>query len=78
MKVYKIGVKRFTDILFNGEIWQLNNEYWTTVNAETDRQAKLMAMKNLKVRMAQSEWFIRNVRWWKNIQIDLSDMVIGE
>lgn len=78
MEKYKVGVKRFTDIVFNDEIWQINNDYWTCVEAENERQAKILAMKNLCVRMAQNEWFIRNVKLWKHIFIDLSDMEIGE
>ena len=75
--VYKVGILRFSDICYFGEIYQLSYEYWTTVEADTERQAKLRAMKNLQVKIAQTEWFIRNVRMWKHIFIDLSDMVIG-
>ena len=74
---YKVGVERFTDIMFNGEEWQLNNDYWTTVEAENEQQAKIKASKNLSVRMAQNEWFIRNVKLWKHIFIHWCDMVIG-
>ncbi|MCR4661715.1 MAG: hypothetical protein K5765_06950 [Clostridia bacterium] len=78
MKTFKIGVKRFTDIIYNGEVICVNGEYWTTVEANSVREAKILASNNIKVRMAQNEYFIRNVRYWKNIYIDLSDMVVGE
>lgn len=78
METYKIGIKRFTDIVFNGEIWQVNGEYWTTVVAENERQAKNLASLNLRVKIAKGEWFTcKNASYWKNIFIDLSDLVIG-
>ena len=78
METYKVGIKRFTDIVFNGEIWQVNGEYWTTVQAESETQAKRLARHNLSVKIAQNEWFTcKNVRYWKNIYIYLSDLVIG-
>lgn len=73
--VYKVGVKRFADIVVNGEVQMTNGEYWTTVEANDERQAKILAQKNLLVRIAKNE--CGNVRCWKNIYLDLSDMVIG-
>lgn len=75
--IYKVGVKRFTNIIFDYEEWQVNGEYWTTVDAETESQAKRLAYKNLCVKMAKNEWFINNVRRWKSITLDKCDMVIG-
>lgn len=76
---YKVGVKDGADIEYNGEIYCVNTDYWTTVEAESPRQAKLNAMKNLLVRIAKNEWFTHwNVRLWKRLYLDLSDMVIGE
>ena len=79
VRVYKVGVKAFTDVYYKGEEYQIVNPQWTTVKAESERQAKLMAYKNLTVKIAKSEIFTwGNVKCWKNICIDLSDMVIGE
>ena len=77
--VYKIGLKSFTDIIYNGEEWQLNNDYWTTVEANGESEAKRLATHNLCIRIAKTEWFTnRNVRCYKNIYIHPSDMVVGE
>ena len=73
---YKIGIKRFSDMEFNGEQTMVNNDYWTTVEADNERQAKLLARHNIVIRIAQNE--LRNVRLWKCIYIDLSDLVVGE
>lgn len=78
MKQYKVGIERLSEIVFNDEVWTIGNTYWTTVMAETERQAKRLAMNNLCVRIAKTEWFIRNVKLWKHIFIDFSDLVIGE
>lgn len=78
METYKVGVKRFTSIEYKGESTLINGEYWTTVQAENERQAKLNARKNLCIKIAMGEvftWF--NVKCWKNIYLDLSDMEIG-
>ena len=78
MEKFKVGVKKYTDVVFNGEIYITYSEYWTTVWANTEREAKLSAMKNLLVKIAKNEWFTnKNVRVWKRLDIDLSDMVIG-
>jgi len=79
MKKFKIGVKKYTDIVFNGEIYITYGEYWTTVRAKTEREAKISAIKNLLVKIAKNEWFTnKNVRVWKRLDLDLSDMIIGE
>lgn len=79
MKEYKVGIEAYSDVRYKGEEIEINNSYWTTVMAESERQAKLLAMKNLCVKIAQKEIFTwGNVKQWVNIQIDLSDMVIGE
>ncbi len=75
---YKIGIKKYTEINYKGDNWAITNDYWTTVEANSDRQAKISAMDNLLPRIAKNEWFIRNVKMWKHIFVDLSDMVIGE
>lgn len=79
METYKIGVQRFTSVEYKGENYMVNGEYWTTVKAENERQAKLLARDNLSKKIAMGEvftWF--NVKRWKGIYLDLSDMVIGE
>ena len=74
--IYKVGIKRFSDVVYQDEVCMINNDYWTTVEAENERQAKLLAQKNILVKIAMTEWFIRNVKMWKHIFMDLSDMVI--
>lgn len=79
METYKVGIKRFTSIEYKGETRSINGEYWTTVQADSERQAKLKARDNLAKKIAMGEvftWF--DIKRWKGVYLDLSDMVIGE
>ena len=79
METYKVGIKSYTSIEYNGETRSIRGEYWTTVQAENPRQAKIKARENLSKKIAMGEIFTwYNVRLWKRIYLDLSDMVIGE
>ena len=79
MKNFKVGVKAFTDIEFYGNQTMTCKDYWTTVCAENESQAKVLAHKNLSIQIAQNEFFACfNVKYWKGIYIDKADMVIGE
>ena len=78
METYKVGIKSFTSIEYYGETRSIRGEYWTTVQADSERQAKLKARENLAKKIAMGEvftWF--NIKRWKGIYLDLSDMVIG-
>ena len=76
---YKVGIKKYTEVNYKDENWVITNDYWTTVEANSERQAKLLAMDNLLPKIAKNEWFTnKNVRMRKHIFIDLSDLVIGE
>ena len=78
MKTYKVGIKRFTDIWFYGDQTCVSKDYWTTVKAESEPQAKRLAYRNLCVQIAKNEFFTCfNVRYWKGISFDNCDMVIG-
>lgn len=79
METYKVGIKSYSSIEYNGENRSIVGEYWTTVKAENERQAKLLARENLSKKIAMGEVFTwYNIKLWKRIYIDLSDMVIGE
>lgn len=76
---YKVGIKEYTEVEYDGELYPTSRDYWTTVEAQTERQAKLLARDNLLIKIAKTEiWTWGNVRKWKHLFIDLSDMVIGE
>ena len=77
--LYKVGVKKWTDIEYYGENHMVSSDYWTTVEARDEREAKLLAKQNLLPRIAKNELFtLFDVRQWKRLYLDLSDMVIGE
>ena len=79
MRQYRVGIERLSDVRYKGENYMIYNTYWTTVNAESERQAKMLAEHNLTVKIAQNEIFtFGRVQEWKNIRIDLCEMVIGE
>jgi hypothetical protein len=79
METYKVGIKSYSSIEYNCETRSIRGEYWTTVKAENERQAKLLARENLAKKIAMGEIFTwYNIRLWKRIYIDLSDMVIGQ
>ena len=78
MKEYKVGIERLSDVWYKGEQTMIYRSYWTTVKAENERQAKLYALKNLCVKIAQNEVFtFYNIKEWVNISLDLCDLIIG-
>lgn len=79
MKVYRVGIKAFTDVEFYGEQTMTCKDYWTSVKAESETQAKIRAYKNLRVKIAMGEFFACfNPKYWKGIYVNPADMVIGE
>ena len=76
---FKVGVKGFTDIEFYGTQTMTCKDYWTTVEADNETQAKIKAYKNLCVKIAMGEFFACfDAKYWKGIYINKADMVIGE
>lgn len=79
--IYKVGIKKWTLVLYQGERQQIWSDFWTTVEANDEYEAKRLAEHNLLVKMAQNSFiFGFDVRQWKNIElIDLyTDLIIGE
>lgn len=68
----KVHLPRYTTVLYYGERYLINFEYWTTAkNLE-------VAMKNLKAKVAQCEFFTKSVKEWKYITIHKEDLEIIE
>ena len=77
LKTFKVGIKENADVEFNGRTYALNKDYWTSVKLEensTDSAIKIAAKQNLMVNIAK--YFLGNIRLWKRLYIDNSDLVI--
>lgn len=80
MKTYKVGVENFTIIRYCGENYVIScGPYWTSVEANSEVEAKIKARKNLCVKIAMGEIFTwGNVKRWVNIGLDNCDMVVSQ
>lgn len=78
MKInYKVCAKRGSSITFYGEVEYLYQAYWTTIKAEegaSDGEIKYLAKANLMKQIAINQF--KNVRRWKHIYLDNSDLEI--
>lgn len=78
---YKIGIKKWTPVLYKGEKVQIWRDFWTTVSANDEYEAKRLAEPNLIVKMAQNSFvFGFDVTARKDIVIIniYDDFVVGE
>ena len=77
---YKVGVENFTIVRYCGSNIVIScGPYWTTVEANSESEAKINAKHNLLVKIAMGEIFTwGNVKRWVNIGLDYCDMVVSQ
>ena len=64
METYKVGIPNWTSVRYKGEKIMIQcGPYWTTTKANNETQAKINAIQNLLVKIAQKEMFT-----WGNIK----------
>ena len=76
---YKVGIKEGSDVELNCDTYKLNQDFWTSIKLEqgsSEGAIKFAAKKNLMVNIAKR--FFGNVRLWKRLYIDNSDLVISQ
>ena len=74
---YKVVAMFNRSFTFDGEVYYLNQNYWTTIKAEkglSDWWVIYYAKQNLMKQVAK--FMFKNIRMWKRVYLDNADIKV--